>query len=173
GLNVLVNNAGIMRAEDLTAATVDTTDAEATVVTNLLGPIRMGAALLPHLRAQARGVIINVTSGLAFVPLALTPTYSATKAALHSYSQALRHQLRDTTVEVIELAPPMVQTELMPGQSTNPMGMPLDAFIAETLSLLQQDPTPAEVLVERVGFLRNAEANGAHAATFAMLNGGH
>jgi uncharacterized oxidoreductase len=173
GLNVLVNNAGIMRAEDLAAATVQTADAEATVVTNLLGPIRLTAALLPQLRRQARATVINVTSGLAFLPLAMTPTYSATKAALHSYTQSLRHQLRDTGIEVLELAPPMVQTELMPGQSVNPMGMPLDAFITEALSLLGQTPAPDEVLVERVKFLRHAEANGSYAATFAMLNGGH
>ena len=78
-LNVLVNNAGIMRAEDLTEP--DLSLAEAMVVTNLLGPIRLTAALMPQLRAKDRATVINVTSGLAFVPLARTPTYSATKAA--------------------------------------------------------------------------------------------
>ncbi len=172
-LNVLVNNAGIMRAEDLTAGPVDTSVAEDTIATNLMGPIRLTAALLPHLGGQAAATIINVTSGLAFVPLAITPTYSATKAALHSYTQSLRHQLRDTGVEVLELAPPMVQTELMPGQATNPRGMPLDDFVAETMAILQRQPTPDEICVERVGFLRQAEATGALAATFAALNGGH
>jgi uncharacterized oxidoreductase len=169
-LNVLVNNAGIMRAEDLTAPPTDLTDAEATIATNLLGPIRLSAALLPHLRAQGRATIINVTSGLAFVPLAMTPTYSATKAALHSYTMSQRHQLRDTGIAVLELAPPMVQTDLMPGQATNPHGMPLAEYIAEVMDLLAQTPTPPEICVGRVQFLRRAEAEGQMVQVFDMLN---
>ena len=95
-LNVLINNAGIMRAEKLLAQQPDLADAEAIVATNLLGPIRLTAALLPHLQKQPRATIINVSSGLAFLPLALTPTYCATKAAIHSYTLSLRHQLRAT-----------------------------------------------------------------------------
>ena len=170
-LDMLVNNAGIMQTEDLAAA--DTAIAEATVATNLLGPIRLTAALLPHLMRQPRATIVNVSSGLAFVPLAATPTYSATKAAMHSYSQSLRHQLRDSTVAVLELAPPAVQTDLMPGSATNPAFMPLADFIAETMSLLAGDPTPDEILVERVGFLRRAEAEGRFDAVFGVLNGAH
>jgi uncharacterized oxidoreductase len=168
-LNVLVNNAGIMEAETL--ADADTRIAERTVATNLLGPIGLTAALLPHLMAQPRATVINVTSGLAFVPLTLTPTYSATKAALHSYTQSMRHQLRGTTVEVLELAPPAVRTDLMPRSRENPNAMDLDDFIAEVMGLLKTDPTPREILVQRVRFLRDAEAEGRFDAVFGMLNG--
>lgn len=171
-LNVVIHNAGIMRPEGLTEAT-HLADAEAMVATNLLGPIRLTAALLPHLMAQPAASIVNVTSGLAFVPLTITPTYSATKAALHSYSQSLRHQLRDSAVEVLELAPPAVQTDLMPGHAENPGAMPLADFIAEVVGLMAAQPTPGEICVERVKFLRNAEATGSHDRVFGMLNGGH
>ncbi|MEG3176401.1 SDR family NAD(P)-dependent oxidoreductase [Sphingomonas sp. RB3P16] len=171
-LNVVINNAGIMIAEDLTAEPVDLTDAEATIATNLLGPIRLIAALLPHLKAQPAATIMTVSSGLAFVPLTATPTYSATKAAIHSYSQSLRQQLRATTVDVIEIAPPAVATDLMPGHAANPHSMPLDAYIAETIANLKAQPHGPENLVERVGFLRHAERDGSYAAVFARLNGG-
>ncbi|MFC3181748.1 SDR family oxidoreductase [Cypionkella sinensis] len=167
-LNVLINNAGIMIAEDLLSPPDGT--AEATITTNLLAPIALTTALLPHLRAQASATVVNVTSGLSFVPLAATPTYSATKAALHSYTQSLRHQLRHTSVEVLELAPPAVQTDLMPGHAQNPHGMPLADFITESLTLLANPPASGELMVERVKFLRNAEANGSFTQTFAMLN---
>ena len=104
-LNVVINNAGIMRAEKLHAQQADLADAEAIVATNLLGPIRLTAALLPLLRTQPYSAIMNVSSGLAFVPLSPTPTYCATKAAIHSYTQSLRYQLRATTTEVLELDP--------------------------------------------------------------------
>lgn len=169
-LNVLLNNAGIMRAENLLADRVDLTDAEATIATNLLGPIRLTAALLPHLRAQAKAAVINVTSGLAFVPLAMTPTYNATKAALHSYSQSLRYLLRDTSVDVIEIAPPAVGTDLMPQSRSNPNALVLGDYIAETMALLAAHPEGPEILVERVKMLRNAEAEGRFAAVFSMLN---
>lgn len=156
-LNVLVNNAGIMRYEDA-AAHRDLRDAEETITTNLLGPIRLIDALIDHLAAQPDPAIINVTSGLAFVPLPKAPTYSATKAAMHSYTQALRHSLRGK-VEVIELAPPAVQTGLTPGQATREGYLPLDDFADEAIRLWQQQPTPAEINVERVGFLRFAERN--------------
>lgn len=167
-LNVLINNAGIMVAEDILAAPDGT--AAATITTNLLAPIHLTAGLLPHLRAQSAATVVNVTSGLSFVPLAATPTYSATKAALHSYTQSLRHQLRETSVEVLELAPPAVQTDLMPGHAQNPHAMPLADFITESLALLSNPPANGELLVERVKFLRNAEASGTFAQTFAMLN---
>ena len=169
-LNVLVNNAGIMRPEDVTAADHTTDTAEAIVTTNLLGPIRLIAALLPHLRKQQQATIINVTSGLAFVPLAFTPTYSATKAALHSYTQSLRHQLRKTAIEVLELAPPAVATDLMPGQRVNARSMPLDDYIAESMGILAGTPPNGEILVERVKPLRNAEASATFTGVFNMLN---
>ncbi|MGA7935571.1 MAG: SDR family NAD(P)-dependent oxidoreductase [Kovacikia sp.] len=96
GLNVLINNAGIMRVEKLQSQQDDLADVESTIGTNLLGPIRLTAALLPLLQKQSYSVIMNVSSGLAFVPLALTPTYCATKAAIHSYTQSLRYQLRES-----------------------------------------------------------------------------
>ncbi len=169
-LNVLINNAGIMQTETALADPVDLAVAEATVATNLLGPIRLTAALLPHLRAQDPAVVVNVTSGLAFVPRADTPTYSATKAAMHSYSQSLRHLLRDTTVRVIELAPPLVATDLTPGQRDNPRAMPLDAFIAESMALLAAHADAAELLVERVKPQRQAEARGDFDKVFALIN---
>ncbi|MFN4097869.1 MAG: SDR family oxidoreductase [Sphingomonas sp.] len=166
-LNVLVNNAGIMGYEDATAAR-DLSSAEDTVVTNLLGPIRLIDALVDHLAAQADSAIVNVTSGLAFVPLPKAPTYSATKAALHSYTQALRVQLEDK-VELIELAPPAVRTDLTPGQSTREGYMPLDDFADEVMALFAQEPTPPEILVQNVLPLRNAEANGNVDAVLGML----
>jgi uncharacterized oxidoreductase len=169
-LNVLINNAGIMRAENLLNEPFDLADCEATITTNLLGPIRLTAALLPHFRKQQRASVINVTSGLAFVPLTATPTYCATKAAIHSYTQSLRFQLRDTSVQVIELAPPMVATELMPGQRVNPRSMPLAEYISESMALLKTNPAAAEICVERVKPLRNAESGGNYQAVFNMLN---
>ncbi|MDB5658674.1 MAG: oxidoreductase [Cypionkella sp.] len=168
-LNVLINNAGIMLAENLQAG--DTKTAEAMIATNLIAPIQLTAALLPHLMAQTSATIINVTSGLAFVPLTRTPTYNATKAALHSYSQSLRHQLRDTSVEVLELAPPSVQTDLMPGHAVDPTAMPLADYIAEVMQILANPDGSGEVLVNRVKFLRNAEAEGRYADVFKALNG--
>ena len=114
-LNVLINNAGIMRVEKLQAQPDDLADAEAIVATNLLGPIRLTAALLPLLEKQPYAAIMNVSSGLAFVPLAPTPTYCATKAALHSYTQSLRYQLQGSAIEVLELIPPYVATHLLDG----------------------------------------------------------
>lgn len=166
-LNVLVNNAGIMRTEGLVSER-DLSDAEATVVTNLLAPIRLTNALMPHLAGAHDAAIVNVSSGLAFVPLITAPTYSATKAAIHSYTVSLRAQL-EGIVEVIELVPPGVQTELTPGQSTRERYMPLEEFVDETMGLFAQTPTPAEILVKRVGFLRNAEAEGRLAQTLAAL----
>lgn len=157
-INVLVNNAGIMRFEDITEER-ELGDAEATIATNLLGPIRLIDGLIEHLKAQENAAIINVTSGLAFVPMPRTATYSATKAAMHSYTVSLRAKL-EGKVEVIELAPPAVQTELTPGQSTREGYMPLDEFIEETMLGFTAEETPQEVLTQNVLFLRNAEAEG-------------
>ena len=168
-LNVLINNAGIMRPEDLLAQQDDLADSEAIVTTNLLGPIRLTAALLPLLRKQPHATIINVSSGLAFVPLAMTPTYSATKAAIHSYTCSLRYQLKDTTTEVLEIIPPYVQTDLMNG-AEDPRAMPLKDYIAETVELLKTQPTPAEICVKNVHGLRFAAENGRFDATFKGLN---
>jgi uncharacterized oxidoreductase len=167
-LNVLINNAGIMRREDLTR-TRDLRDAEETIVTNLLGPIRLTNALIDHLASQPDAAIVNVSSGLAFVPLSASPTYSATKAAIHSYTVSLRQQLQGK-VEVIELAPPGVQTDLTPGQSTREGYMPLGQYIEEVMALFLQQPTPKEILVERVRFLRWAERDGHFDQALATLS---
>jgi uncharacterized oxidoreductase len=168
-LNVLFNNAGIMRPERLLAQQPDLADAEATIATNLLGPIRLTAALLPHLQKQPHSAIINVSSGLAFLPLTLTPTYCATKAAIHSYTLSLRYQLRTTTTEVIELIPPYVQTHLMDG-AEDPRAMPLAAYIAEAMQIFKTQPTPAEICVENVKPLRFSAENGKFDFIFQALN---
>jgi len=170
GLNVLVNNAGIMRRENLAAQQADLADAEAIVATNLLGPIRLTAALLPHLEKRPRAAIVNVSSGLAFLPMAITPTYCATKAALHSYTLSLRHQLRRTAIEVLELVPPYVQTDLMDG-ANDPRAMPLGEFIAEVVEILKAKPTPQEICVENVKRLRFAAENRAFDQIFNGMNG--
>jgi uncharacterized oxidoreductase len=160
-LNVLINMAGIMQPEDLLVEPVDFSTAEKTIATNLLGPIRLTAALLPLLRKQPRATIMNVSSGLAFVPLAMTPTYCATKAAIHSYTQSLRYQLKSTNVEVIELIPPYVQTTLMGDrQAADPRAMPLQEFIDEVMSILQNQPDAKEICVKNVQPLRFAAAGG-------------
>ncbi|GLQ11104.1 oxidoreductase [Devosia yakushimensis] len=170
-LNIVINNAGIMRDEDVTAGPDYLAIAEDTIATNLLGPIRLTAALLPHLQQQASAAILTVSSGLAFVPKASTPTYSATKAAIHSYTMSLRYQLRNTSVEVIELAPPYVQTYLQgERQANDPNAMPLDAYIAETMQLLTDGPANGEVLVQRVHRQRFAEATGNTEAVFNFVN---
>jgi uncharacterized oxidoreductase len=171
-LTALINNAGVMVAEDLTAEPIDLTVAEQTVAINLLGPIRLTAALLPHLKRRSAATVVNVTSGLAFVPLATTPTYSATKAALHSWSQSLRHQLAGTSVEVLEWVPPAVATDLMPGHAENPNSMPLADFISESLALFEAGGSD-EILVERVKLLSGAEARGDYGAVFRRVNGAH
>jgi len=168
-LNVVIHNAGIMRPENLKGDAV--TDAEATVTTNLLGPIRLTAALLPLLLAQPKPVVMTVSSGLAFVPFAMAPTYCATKAAIHSYTQSLRYQLRDTPIQVIEIVPPYVQTELMgTRQANDPRAMPLTEFIAETMSILKNSPEANEICVERVKPLRFAERGEDYESFFKNFN---
>jgi uncharacterized oxidoreductase len=160
-LNVVIHNAGIMRPENLPAQPADVADAEATIITNLLGPIRLTAALLPHFLKQPHATIMTVSSGLAFIPMALTPTYNATKAAIHSYTQSLRFQLKSTSVQVIELVPPYVQTELMgSAQAADPRAMPLKDFLAEAIEIIKTQPNATEILVERVKPLRFAASNG-------------
>jgi uncharacterized oxidoreductase len=160
-LNVLINNAGIMQPENLLEAPKYLSDAEAIITTNLLGPIRLTAALLPSLRKLSRATIMNVSSGLAFVPLAMTPTYCATKAAIHSYTQSLRYQLKATNIEVIELIPPYVQTTLMGDRQANdPNAMPLNEFITEVMDILQSQPNAKEICVKRVYPLRFAAEHG-------------
>jgi uncharacterized oxidoreductase len=168
-LNVLINNAGIMRAEKLLAQQPDLADAEAIVATNLLGPIRLTAALLPHFQKQPHATIMNVSSGLAFLPLTVTPTYCATKAAIHSYTLSLRYQLRGAKIEVLELIPPYVQTDLMDG-ADDPRAMPLGQFLSETMEIIKTQPTPPEICVENVKRLRFAAETGTFDQIFNGLN---
>ena len=166
--NVLLAMAGIMLPEDVhTDAFLAT--AEATVTTNLLGPIRLIAAFTEFLATRPAATIITVSSGLASVPLPVTPTYSATKSAIHAFSEAIRVQLADTSVQVIELVPPAVQTTLM-GQTNEPSAMPLEEFLSESMSLFESQPDAREILVERVKFLRNAEIEGRYEQVLEMLS---
>ena len=166
-LNVLINNAGIMK-NDAVDGVVDDAAVESIVTTNLLGPIRMTSALLEHLKGQDGATVMYVSSGLAFVPLAMTATYSATKAAVHSFAMSQRYMLKDSGVRVLELAPPYVQTELMGDrQKSDPMAMPLADFIAESVKLLGEDKD--EILVERVMRQRNNQGPG-EAAFFVQMN---
>ena len=150
-LNVLINNAGIMQIDDAAGA-IDDSVLVSIVTTNLLGPIRMTSALIEHLKKQPSATVINVSSGLAFVPLASTAVYSATKAAIHSYTQSMRYKLKGSSVRVLELIPPWVQTDLL-NSKDEPRAMPLAAFIEEAVTVLGTDAE--EVLVERVKMLRN------------------
>ncbi|MFI1032808.1 SDR family oxidoreductase [Streptomyces sp. NPDC020951] len=170
-LNVLVNNAGIMLRENLLDP-AELPIAEDHVTVNLLGTIRMTYAFLPLLIGKDDAAVMNVTSALAFVPLPITPTYNATKAALHSFSESLRVQLdgADAGVQVIEVAPPGVRTTLL-GQQDDPNSMPLDEFLDETLGILRDRPEAKELVVERAKFVRDAERNGAYDQVLAMLSG--
>ena len=168
-LNAVIHNAGIMRLESVTKGEV--ADAGAMITTNLLGPICLTAALLPLLLAQPHAAILTVSSGLAFAPWAATPTYNATKAAIHSYTESLRYQLQDTSVQVIELVPPYVQTTLLgEWQTSDPNAMPLKDYISETMSLLTSSPDAAEILVEPVKAQRFAERSGGYDEFFKNYN---
>ena len=172
GINVVIHNAGIMKQETLTDAPDYLAAAEETIATNLLGPIRLTAALLPHLLNQENPAILTVSSGLAFVPMAGTPTYSATKAAIHSYSMGLRRQLVETPVRVIEIAPPYVQTTLLgEHQASDPTAMPLKDFIDEVMEILTTQPNAEEVIVERCKPLRYAAESGNMDKMFEIVSG--
>jgi uncharacterized oxidoreductase len=151
-LNVLINNAGIMNIDDASVA-IDEKLLVSTLTTNLMGPIRMTGALIEHLKRQPQAAVINTTSVLGFVPLAATAVYSSTKAAMHSYTMSLRYKLKNTSVSVLEIAPPWVQTDLL-GSNNEPRAMPLSEFIEETMKVLGTGAE--EVLVERAKPLRNA-----------------
>ena len=170
GLNVLVPMAGIMRAEDWHQPGAFLASAESVITTNVLGPIRLIAAFIEHLEAQPDVTIMTVSSGLAFTPLAVTPSYNASKAAIHMLSESIRLQYAGTSVKVVELEPPSVRTELMPGQQDNERAMPLDDFIAAVISLLESQPDIQEVQCEQVKFLRYGEARGDYDHVVGTLN---
>jgi uncharacterized oxidoreductase len=170
GLNVLVTMAGIMRVEDWRDPGSFLASAESVITTNVLGPVRLIAAFIEHLRAQPDATIVTVSSGLAFTPLAATPSYNASKAAVHMLSESIRLQFAGTTVKVVELEPPSVRTALVPGQETSEVAMPLEEFVAEVTALLESQPDAKEIQVERVKFLRYGEARGDYDQVVAMLN---
>jgi uncharacterized oxidoreductase len=169
-LNVMIAMAGIMTPEDVRGADFLAT-AERLVETNITGPLRLVAAFLAQLESRPDSTLLTVSSGLAHVPLAPFPTYNGTKAFIHRFSESIRLQLAGTSVKVVELVPPAVQTELVPGNSQNEHFMPLDAFADEVMTILETQPDVTEVLVDAVGMLRFAEVEGRYAATVAALNG--
>ncbi|WBC14227.1 SDR family NAD(P)-dependent oxidoreductase [Micromonospora sp. WMMA1998] len=169
-LNVLVAMAGVMRIEDWRSPETFLASAEEVVTTNVLGPIRLIGAFVEHLTRRGNATIVTVSSGLAFVPLRVTPSYNASKAAIHMLSESIRLQLSDTGVRVLELVPPAVRTGLLPGQETSEFAMPLDEFVTEVVALLEARPDATEIQVERVKFLRHAEARGDYAQVVATLN---
>lgn len=167
-LNVIVTAAGIMLPEDVRERR-GLEVAQDTITTNLLGTIRTIYAFIPHLTTREAAAILTVSSGLAFVPLPITPTYNATKAAVHSFSEGLRAQLADTAVQVIELVPPAVRTTLM-NQQDMQAALPLEDFLSETMTLLREQPDAHEILVENVKFLRNAATDGTYHRVLSLLS---
>ncbi len=169
-LNVLITMAGIMQVEEWHRPDGFLASAEAVITTNVLGPIRLIAAFVEHLATRPAATIMTVSSGLAFVPLKATPSYCASKAAIHQLSESLRLQLADTSIEVVELEPPSVATDLMPGQRESAFAMPVDAFVTEVVELIEAQPDAREIQVENVKFLRFAQANGRYDTVVGQLN---
>ncbi|MBO0952917.1 SDR family oxidoreductase [Fibrella forsythiae] len=146
-LNMLINNAGIMQQLDLTGP-IDPARMMTELTTNLLAPIHLSSLLVGHLQGQPVAALINITSGLAFTPLAIVPLYCATKAALHSFSLSQRHQLQDTSVRVFEIIPPAVGTNLGHQDNydnSNDELMPMADFINAVIGALQQDTYEAGI----------------------------
>ena len=150
-LNVLINNAGVMQYDDV-ARPIDEGLLVSTLTTNLMGPIRLTGQLVAHLRGRDRSAIVNVSSVLGFVPFAPTAVYSASKAAIHSYTLSLRHRLRGTSVKVVEVLPPWVRTDLLNSRD-EPRAMPLADFVREAMALLGTDAD--EIVVDRARPLRD------------------
>jgi uncharacterized oxidoreductase len=169
-LNVVIAMAGVMKVEDWHHPETFLDSAESVIATNVLGPIRLIASFVEHLQKQPDATIVTVSSGLAFAPLKVTPSYNASKAAIHMLTESLRLQLADTTVRLKELEPPSVATDLLPGQRESSFAMPLDEFIDEVMQVLETDPDGNEIQVERVKFLRYGEARGDYDQVVAALN---
>jgi uncharacterized oxidoreductase len=174
-LNCVINNAGVQRAHEFApGAALDEGALLDEVNTNLLGVIRCCAAFVPHLQTRARATLVNVSSGLAFVPLARFPVYCATKAAVHSFTLSLRRQLLGTSVRVVELIPPYVATNLDRDTRgsrphAGPQPMPLDAFIEEAMKALGTDEE--ELAIGPAQGLRAAGTGEAARAVFDRMNG--
>jgi len=169
-LNIIINNAGVGSFEKLTEGSVNINTAEIAMITNVLGPIRLTLSLLPHLLSKMNAVVINTGSGLAHVPLAAMPAYSASKAAVHSWTQSLRHQLKGSTVDVIEIIPPAVHTGFLGLSEPAPHEMPIEKFIAEVMEIFERIPASYEICVENVLSLRNAAASGNYEEIFIAVN---
>ncbi|WAJ47237.1 SDR family NAD(P)-dependent oxidoreductase [Mycobacterium sp. Aquia_216] len=167
-LNVLINNAGVMELESVD--TLDPAVSTTIVATNLLGPIVLTSVLLPTLRRQPDATIVNITSALAFVPLAIAPTYSATKAGLHSYTESLRILLRESGIQVIEIAPPRVRTEMDSPRGAD--SVDADEFVAEVIAALSAQSDTSEVVVEAARAVRYADREGRYCAMLTALNTG-
>lgn len=165
-LNVLVNNAGIIASEDLTES--DPTIVRRVISTNLVGPLVLIGHLLPMLLRQPTASIVNVSSALAFVPMASLPTYSATKAALHSYTESLRFQLRGSRIRVVEIPPPRVYTA--DGAHDDANGVAVGTFVDEVMSLLATHPEADEVVVDAARRLRFADRRGDYENVYALVN---
>ncbi|PZP27920.1 MAG: short-chain dehydrogenase [Roseateles depolymerans] len=159
-LNVVINNAGVMPFDSAGSGALDDAGAVHLLETNVLGPVRVSAAFIEHLKRQPEAYLINNSSILAFLPLASNALYSATKAAIHSYTLSQRFLLRKTSVKVLEIAPPWVDTDLI-HKSGDPRAMPLDDFIAQTVERLGSDDI--EVLVDSVKAIRDNPGSGEHA----------
>jgi uncharacterized oxidoreductase len=153
--NVLINNAGIQRPLDFSVPMIDSQTVTTEIATNLTAPILLTAALLTHLQAQESSTVINVSSGLAFCPIAAMPVYCATKAALHSFTLSLRHQLQQSSVRVVEFVPPIVDTALEASGRRELDGPPTISpaeFAADALLRLAQGET--EIIVGIANGLR-------------------
>ncbi len=165
-VNMLINNAGVMALESSSAP--DPATSAAVVATNLLGPITLTSLLIPNLRNRPNAMIINVTSALAFVPLATAPTYSAAKAGFHAYTDALRILLQDTGIRVVEVPPPRVTTAMDGPARTD--SIDADAFADKVLTSLAADSDATEIIVDAARFLRYAERDGRYDVALAAVN---
>jgi uncharacterized oxidoreductase len=169
-LNVLITMAGVMHIEDWHTPEGFLASAESTITTNVLGTIRLIAAFIEHLQSRPQATIITVSSGLGFTPLKVTPSYNASKAAVHLLTETLRLQFAGSAVEFKELEPPAVRTDLVPGQRDSEWAMPLEVFVSEVVDILENQPDANEIQVENVKFLRYSEVRGDYEHAVAVLN---
>jgi len=148
GVNILINNAGVQLLTDLTKP-VDLTRVNSEVATNFIAPVHLSSLFAKHLATKKEAAIINISSGLAFVPLAFMPVYCATKAAIHSLTLSLRYQLKSTSVKVFEIAPPAVDTELgsdrREDKTQSHGGLPVKDFLEEAMEAIKNDTFEAPI----------------------------
>jgi short-subunit dehydrogenase involved in D-alanine esterification of teichoic acids len=167
-LDLIVTMSGVLLMEDLRDP-AHFSDAERTIAVNLVGTIRAVDAFTPHLLERGGADIVTVSSGIGFLPFPPMPTYGASKAGVHAYTESLRAQLAGTGVSVTELIPPAVATA---GQEkVNPAALPLDEFLDEVIGLITQDPTPNEIVVQAAERLRWAERDGTYASLLEARSG--